>query len=273
MPYKHLKSCPLCGKSDLKRLDTHLTKVHLLQTPRARRQYLKKEKTQMQQPVKWWEVDSLIPFKPCSSMVISGGTGSGKTTWVYKLLQNLPRMYVGDPIVETMYCYGIHQPLYDEMQKTLDNFTLHPGLPTAVEIDEYTKDHQHKLIIIDDLMKQVIRNDEMELLFTQGCHHRRISVIFITQNLIPQGRNSRNIALNTWYLVLMHNMRDAMQIAYLGRQIFPAKQKYLEEAYHDAMKMPFGYLVVDTSPQAEEKYRVRRSIFPGEDPIVYLPKS
>jgi hypothetical protein len=206
-------------------------------------------------------------------MMVSGGTGSGKTYWVYRLLKNLAGMYVDDPPVETLYCYGIYQELFDEMQNTLSNFTLHQGLPTASELDDYTQDRQHRLIILDDLMQQVLKNDDMELLFTQGCHHRRISVIFITQNLIPQGKNSRNIALNTWYLVLMKNLRDALQISYIGRQIFPGKPKYVQEAYEKSMKEKHGYLMLDLSPQGDEKYRVRSNIFPGEFPTIYLPKS
>ena len=194
--------------------------------------------------------------------------------WVYRFLQHLPEMYADDAPVETLYCFGIHQPLYDEMKRTLQNFTLHHGLPTPSELDEYTQDRKHRLIILDDLMQQVLKNDEMELLFTQGCHHRRISVIFITQNLIPQGKNSRNIALNTWYLILMKNPRDALQISYIGRQVFPGKPGYLLAAYEDAMKSEkYGYLVLDLSPHAQEDYRVRTRIFPGQFPFVYLPKS
>lgn len=215
----------------------------------------------------------MLPIQSCSSLTISGATGSGKTLWVYRLLQNLPGIYVNDPPVETLYCYGIHQPLFDEMKRTLSNFSLHQGLPTTPELDEFTNDRKHRLIILDDLMQQVIRNDEMELLFTQGCHHRRISVIFITQNLIPQGKNSRNITLNTWYLVLMKNMRDALQINYLGRQIFPGQSHFLVSSYQDCMKEKYGYLMVDLSPHGDEKYRVRTRIFPGEFPIIYQPRS
>ena len=109
----------------------------------------------------------------------------------------------------------------------------------------------------------------MELLFTQGYHHRRISVIFMTQNLFQKGSESRTIALNTYYLILMKNVRDAAQITYLGRQLFPRRANFLSAAYTDATQEPYGYLLVDTSPHAEDKYRLRTHIFPGEDPIVY----
>ncbi len=58
-------------------------------------------------------------------MMVSGQTGSGKTNLVYRILQNLPGMYVDDPPVETLYCYGIYQPLFDEMKQSLTHFTLH----------------------------------------------------------------------------------------------------------------------------------------------------
>lgn len=194
--------------------------------------------------------------------------------WVYRLLQNLPGMYVDEPPVETLYCYGVYQPLFDKMRNTLDNFTLHQGLPTATELDEFTKDRRHRLIILDDLMQRVIKDNDMELLFTQGTHHRCLSVLFLSQNLIPQGKNSRNIALNTWYIVLMKNLRDSSQIVYLGRQIFPGNPKFLLEAYRDSvLNVPHGYLMLDLTPQGTEKYRVRTRIFPGEFPIIYLPKS
>lgn len=97
----------------------------------------------------------------------------------------------------------------------------------------------------------------MELLITQGCNHRRLSVVFITQSLFPKGSKSRTIALNTFYLILMKNASDASQISMLGRQLYPGCSSLLVEAYRDATKQPFGYLVVDTTPRGEDKYRLR----------------
>jgi len=131
---------------------------------------------------------------------------------------------------------------------------------------------RHRLIVLDDLMHRVVQNVDMELLFTQGCHHRRLSVVFITQNIFPRGTKSRTIALNTTYLVMMKNVRDVSQVATLGRQLFPGRSKILTSAFADATSLPFGYLVVDMSPHSEDTYRLRTRVFPGEDPIVYVPK-
>lgn len=202
-------------------------------------------------------------------MAIFGMTGSGKTSFVYRFLQNLEHMYSEDPPKEVLYLYGIHQPLYEKMERTVAGLKMKQGLITSDELDEFTADRKHKLIIIDDMANEVLRNPEMELLFTRGTHHKNISVIFISQNLYAQGKHSKTIALNTFYLVLMKNVRDVSQISILGRQLYPGKSKAFVEAYTDALKRPFGYLIVDTSPHAEDDYRLRTSIFPNEDPVIY----
>lgn len=128
-----------------------------------------------------------IPFQPCSSMCISGQTGSGKTRFVYRLPTHLDDMYVKEPPKRILYCYGIHQPLLDEIEQHISHLKLHHGIPSNETIQDLTSDRQHTLIVLDDLMHRVVQDVDMELLFTQGCHHQRLSVIFIIQyNKHPQ---------------------------------------------------------------------------------------
>jgi hypothetical protein len=74
-------------------------------------------------------------------------------------------------------------------------------------------------------MHEVMKNKDMELLFTQGCHHKSVSVILITQNLHQGGKHAKTIALNTWYMVLMKSIRDISKPAIGGRQLYPGKAK------------------------------------------------
>ena len=76
-----------------------------------------------------------LPFEACSSMCITGQTGAGKTVWLYRLLKQLKAMYKIPP-VHILYCYGIYQPLIDEMERTLPNFTTRQGLLTVEELDD-----------------------------------------------------------------------------------------------------------------------------------------
>ena len=117
-----------------------------------------------------------------------------------------------DTPTRILYCYRIYQTLFDEMERNVPNFTCKQGLPSSEELDQFTMDRRHKLIVIDDLMHRVVQDKEMELLFTQGAHHRRVSVIIITQTIYPRGKHARTIALNMWYLVLIKNLRVASQV-------------------------------------------------------------
>ena len=174
-----------------------------------------------------------------------------------------------DGFTRILYCYGIYQPLFNEMERNIPNFTSKQGLPSSEELDEFTEERRHKLIVIDDLMHKVVQDKEMELLFTQGTHHRCVNVILITQNLYPGGKHARSIALNTWYLVLMKNLRDVSQVGTLGRQLYLGKGKTFLKVYEDALGSKEGYLIVDTSPRGDDRYRLRSRVFPGQDPLVY----
>ena len=167
-----------------------------------------------------------------------------------------------------MYCYGVYQDLFEEMERRLPNLTLHRGLPSASEIEEFAGG-EHDLIVLDDLMHDVLDSKTAELLFTQGCHHRKLSVVFITQNIYGQGKSARTIALNCWYMVLFKNIRGTSQIQTLERQLFPGKGRVLTSAFEDATTGPFGYLMIDLTPTGRDEYRLRTRLFRGEDIIVY----
>ena len=42
----------------------------------------------------------------------------------------------------------------------------------------------HMVIILDDLMCEVVQSPVVQSLFTEGSHHKKITVIFLLQNLI-----------------------------------------------------------------------------------------
>ena len=199
--------------------------------------------------------------------MVAGPTGSGKTKWVYTFLQQMDYLYETPPR-KIMYCYGIYQPLFEEMEQELPQLTLHRGLPTTKDIEDFAEG-QHDLIVLDDLMHDVLDSKTVELMFTRDCHHRKLSVIFITQNIYGQGKSARTIALNCWYMVLFKNIRGTSQIQTLGRQLFPRKSGMLTEAFADATNVPFGYLMIDLTPRGRDDYRLRSGIFRGDDLVLY----
>lgn len=213
----------------------------------------------------------MYPFPEGTSISVSGATCSGKTTWLYRLLRHKDIMFTKPP-ERVLYCYGIFQPLYEQIEKTLPFVEFHPGLPSAEELRRLSDDKACNLVILDDLMESVTSSRDMENLFVKGMHHLRLSILYLNQNLYCKGAHSRTINLNTHIMVLMKNPRDVSQLQCLARQAFLGKSAFLLEAYKDATSQPYGYLVLDFSPSAVEEYRVRSQVFPEEDTIVYQPE-
>ena len=102
-------------------------------------------------------------------------------------------------------------------------------------------------------------------LFTKLSHHRNVSVVFVTQNLFHRNRHVRTMNLNTHYVVLFKNPRDAGQVAIMARQMYPRKSNFVVEAFRDATREPYGYLLIDPKPETDDRYRFRTNIFPDDE--------
>ena len=74
------------------------------------------------------------------------------------------------------------------------------------------------IIVLDDLMDSAY-STKVSQLFTKGSHHRNISLLLITQNLFHKGPSSRDISLNSKYIVVFKNPRDKTQVVHLARQV------------------------------------------------------
>ena len=214
---------------------------------------------------------ALVKFKPYSNYVVCGATQSGKSTFMFKLFKHMDSMFECHTPTQVLYCYGIYQPLYDDIKSACPFVTFKEGIPSASDIEKFASQQNHKVIVLDDLLGEVVQNVEMEKLFILGSHHKKLSVFFLQQNLYQQGRYSRTIALNTAYLILFRNIRDSSQILYLSRQISPSNPQALVEAYKDATSIKYGYLVIDCSPHSDDRYRWRTKIWPEEYPLIYQP--
>jgi len=211
----------------------------------------------------------MFPFVGPSTFSISGTTGSGKTSWIKKVLFYKEKLFPEKVPKHILYCYGVWQSLFEEMEQNIPEITFHKGVPSSEVIEAIAKNKEHNIIILDDLMQDVVKNPEIEILFTRGAHHKDLSIIYLNQNMFCQGKYARSIALNCHYLILFKNLRDCSQIQRLGQQIFPGKSQGLVEAYKDCISEPYGYLIIDLSPHAEEEYRLRTKIFPEEDTLIY----
>jgi hypothetical protein len=196
-----------------------------------------------------------MTWKHPFTCTIAGPSSSGKTSFVLKFIKHA---IIVPPPTSILWCYGTFQEIFN----TIDNVEFHEGIPEVSQLKKGL------LLILDDLMHEA--DDRVNKIFTKHSHHMDVSVMFLTQILFH--KNQRTMTLNSHYLVLFKNPRDAAQIAFLARQMYPAKPKFMIEAFTDATTKPYTYLVVDLRADTDDKHRLRSGIFPEEPNYVYLPK-
>jgi len=97
----------------------------------------------------------------------------------------------------------------------LKNVTFDKGVP-----DFENPENVPTLIVLDDLMDSAC-STKVSQLFTKGSHHRNISLVSFSQNFCHQDPSSRDISLNSKYIVVFKNPRDKTKIVHLDRQVYP----------------------------------------------------
>ena len=193
--------------------------------------------------------------------IVSGPTGSGKSVFTLKLIEHAQEI-ISPPPERILFCYG-------EYQKIFDNYPgveFHDGLPELTSFDG----KKRTLLVMDDLMTST--DDRVVDIFTKISHHRNLSVVYLTQNLFYKNKQTRTLSLNSHYIVLFKNARDATQVANLARQMYPGKSTFMIEAFKNATSAPYGYLLIDLKQETDDKLRLRTGIFPGDVQYVYLRK-
>ena len=155
-----------------------------------------------------------------------------------------------------MWCYGEKSAVPSHLPA---NIRIHEGVPE----DFGSANMEPSLVILDDLLTDVYSKQACEL-FTRGSHHRNLSVILITQNLFHQGRFCRDISLNAHYIVAFKNVRDKEHFTFLASQLYPEDSVGLYNAYLDATKEPYGYLLLDLTQNKNDGLRFSSHICPDE---------
>ena len=204
------------------------------------------------------EVELCANFQHPFTCLVSGMTQSGKSEWIRRLLQSDKIKPVPNRIV---YCYG-ESIEFDKYNR--EKIEFHRGLPRKELLDSFDSSVSN-LLVLDDLMQEIdTAGDMISSLFTRKSHHRNLSVILSVQNLFHQNRYFRTISLNSSYIVIFKNPRDAAQIDHLSRQMFPRRGEIVREAFKQATERPHGYLLIDFKQNTPDIARLRTNIFEGE---------
>ncbi|KAK3108257.1 hypothetical protein FSP39_004278 [Pinctada imbricata] len=195
------------------------------------------------------------------TMLVAGPTMSGKSTFVKDLLIYNDVMIQPNPS-KIIWIYKRWQPLYDVISKYVSPpVQFIQGLTDEIRRDDFINSRENNLIILDDIQRDATGSQDICELFTEGAHHRNLSVICIMQNIFNKGKENRTINLNTQYLVLFKNPRDQLQISTLARQMYPGRTKKFMDMYRQATDKSFGYLVIDLKQATPDSKRLQTDIF------------
>ena len=142
-----------------------------------------------------------------------------------------------------------------EMLVTIPNIEFVKGIPTALEQDAYFSVNKRKLIVFDDQMIDAGKDQRIINFFTRGSHHRNLSVIYIVQNVFHQGKGSRNMSLNSHFL----------QVLTLAKQMYSGCTNFFLKQYEEAVRRPYGYLLIELKTTTQDGCRLRTNVLPGEE--------
>ena len=109
-------------------------------------------------------------------------------------------------------------------------------------------------------------------IFTNISYRRNLSAVYLTQNLFYINKQTRTLILNSYYIVLFKNARDATKVANVVRQMYPDKSALMIEAFKNATSAPYWYLLIDLKQETDDKLRLRMGIFAEDVQYVYLRK-
>ena len=193
-----------------------------------------------------------------ASFLVRGPSCCGKTYRVFCFIENRNEIFT-EKIEKVLYFYDTYQKKFDDY---LNDIEFIQGIATL----ELLKLADRCLLVLNDLMHYP--QDLITKIFTVYAHHFNFSVIFTAQNLF--NKNIRKISLNSHFVVLFKNCRDATQIQHFLRQAFPHKNKVVYDAYKNAVATPRGYLMLDFRPDTDDSQRIRTNVFPNEVNCIYL---
>ena len=203
-----------------------------------------------------------LKFEHPSNILVSGPSGSGKTELVKKFLSQYPKIFYNlyKNKIKVLWAYGQWTPLLDvEINKKIQLVLLN-RIPNDKDLHEISPD----ILIIDDLMYEMSKQKDFEILFIKKSHHMNITIFFLVHNPHYYAKMMRTITFNCHYIIWLKNPRDIRQINVIDLQ---SGIKFLPEAFKEATIRPYGYLRLDNTADTPENLRVTTNL--ETNPIIY----
>ena len=137
------------------------------------------------------------------------------------------------------------------MQKEIENLEFVRGVNFEY-IDSLKNNGTKYLLIFYDSCERICNSKAFVDIATAG-RHRNLSTIYIKHNFFHQIKLGRDVELQNTHIVLFKSPRDVLQVTTLNTQLGLGSE--LVDCYRDATSVPFGHLLIDLSPRADDRLR------------------
>ena len=94
--------------------------------------------------------------------------------------------------------------MYSEWQEDYDKIkTIYPEIEFmkgySDDIYDSLEPSDCNLLILDDQMSEANNTKSLANHFTNGSHHRNVTILYLVQNMFDQGRSSRTVSKQPLY--------------------------------------------------------------------------
>ena len=193
-------------------------------------------------------MNKLISTKNRVYISLVGPSETGKSQLNYNWL----KIGTFQPKFDKIYFFYQHsQPLYDAMQKEIENLEFVQGVNFEF-IDSLKNNGTQYLLIFDDSCEEICNSKAFVDIATAG-RHRGLSTIYIKHNIFHQSKLGRDVELQNTHIDLFTSPRDVSQVTTVSTELGLGSE--LDDWYRDATSVPFGQLLIDLSPQTDDRLR------------------
>ena len=137
------------------------------------------------------------------------------------------------------------------MQKEIENLEFVEFLNFEF-VDWLTNNGEKYLLIFDDSCEEICISKAFVDVVTAG-RLRGFSTLYIKHNLFHQSKLGRDVELQNTQTVLFKSPRDVMQVSTLSARWGLGSE--LVDWQPDAKLVPYGHLLIDLSPRADDRLR------------------
>lgn len=216
-------------------------------------------------------------FKHPARILVCGPTNSGKTTLVTDILKRW-KWFFHHPVTRVVWYYGAYQPGYDNLHRL--GVELGEGLPESIDEDfpQVAPENETHIIILDDLMKEGVKDSNVLDIFTKWSHHKNITAFMLTQNLYHQGRHSVDISRNVSVAIFIVELRNIrvierfLQSSHSKRQV----NQTMSWLRRQTASKPYSNFMIDFDMATNDQHRLRLNIIPTSErglTHVYIPNT